>query len=87
MLDITMTNHQPWCAGGHRCGLGEHRAEPVTVDLPGVGRLVLTRVLGADGRQYAEVRATAALPAEDGWARVRLMELLRRLPEALRGAR
>lgn len=77
--------HPDWCAGGHRCNLGEHRAEPVVVELPGVGVLVLTRVLGADGRQHAEIRATVRLPEHDGAARLRLLDLLRLLPRAIRG--
>ena len=77
--------HPEWCAGGHRCNLGEHRADPAVVVLPGVGRLVLTRVQGADGRQHAEIRATVRLPEHDGYARLRLLDLLRRLPGAIRG--
>lgn len=23
--------HPSWCARGHRCGLGEHRSQPVTI--------------------------------------------------------
>ena len=77
--------HPDWCARGHRCGLGEHRADPIVVELPGVGRLVLTRVRAADGRQHAEVRATVRLPEHDGAARLRLLDLLSRLPRAIRG--
>lgn len=75
--------HPDWCARGHRCNLGEHRADPVVVDVPGTGRLVLTRVLGADGRQHAEIRASVELADHDGHARLQLVDLLRRLPHAL----
>lgn len=80
-----VARHTDWCAGGHRCGLGEHRAEPVVVELPGVGVLVLTRVQGPDGRQHAEIRASVRLPEHDGAARLRLLDLLRMLPSAIRG--
>jgi hypothetical protein len=57
--------HPDWCARGHLCGLGEHRAEPVVIDVPGHGRAVLGRAQDADGRQYAEIRLRIALhPAE-----------------------
>ncbi len=77
--------HPDWCAGGHRCNLGEHRADPVVVQLPRVGVLVLTRVQGVDGRQHAEIRATVQLPEHDGSARLRLLDLLARLPRAILG--
>lgn len=79
--------HPEWCAGGHRCGLGEHRAEPVGVDVPGVGRLLLVRVQGKDGRQWAEVRGSVVLPDHEAWARRRLLRLLGDLAEALKPAR
>jgi hypothetical protein len=50
-----------------------------------VGRLVLTRVQGVDGRQHAEIRATVALPEHAESARLRLLDLLTRLPRAIRG--
>jgi hypothetical protein len=85
VLRRLVDEHTDWCAGGHRCGLGEHRADPVVVELPGVGRLMLIRVQGADGRQHAEIRATVRLPEHDGYARLRLVDLLARLPRAIRG--
>lgn len=77
--------HPDWCAGGHRCNLGEHRADPVVVDVEGVGRLVLTRVLGRDGRQHADIRITAELVEHEGYARLQLVRLVQRLTAALRG--
>jgi hypothetical protein len=77
--------HPEWCAGGHRCGLGEHRADPVIVDVDGVGRLVLTRVQGRDGRQHADVRVTAELVEHEGYARLQLARLVERLTAALGG--
>lgn len=77
------TDHTEWCAGGHVCGLGEHRSDPIVVDVENVGRLVLTRVLAADGQQHAEVRITAALAGDDERARRQLAGLLRRLLAAL----
>jgi hypothetical protein len=64
---------------GHRCGLGEHRAHPITITVPGAGGAVLTRVRAADGRQHAEIRLTIALPAPEAQARLRLAALLTHL--------
>ena len=58
---------------GHRCGLGEHRAEPLTIAVPGHGRAILTRVQAADGREHAEVRLTVALADAEPCARVQLL--------------
>lgn len=77
--------HTDWCSGGHRCGLGEHRADPVVVDVRGVGRLVLTRVQGVDGRQHADIRVTAELVEHEGYARLQLARLIERLTAALGG--
>ncbi|WP_433051688.1 hypothetical protein [Dactylosporangium sp. CS-033363] len=71
--------HPAWCAQGHRCGLGEHRGAPLTVEVPGLGRAVLTRVQDADGREHAEVRLTVALDADDLTARVQLGGVVRDL--------
>jgi hypothetical protein len=72
--------HTEWCAGGHRCGLGEHRGEPIGVDVPDAGVGLLTRVCDANGRQYAEIRLRVVLPADEGKARRYLIALLTRLP-------
>jgi hypothetical protein len=53
--------HPDWCARGHRCGLGEHRAEPVSLTAGPAGTVVLTRVLAADGRQHVEIRTRITL--------------------------
>jgi hypothetical protein len=71
--------HPDWCAQGHRCGLGEHRADPITITVPGAGGAVLTRIRAADGRQHAEIRLTIALPAPETQARLRLAALLTHL--------
>lgn len=75
--------HTAWCAGGHRCGMREHRAEPIEVTIPGVGGGLLTRVSDARGRQYAEIRMQIALPDDEPLARRRLVSLLNRLPTLL----
>jgi hypothetical protein len=66
-------SHTTWCAGGHRCNLGEHRADPLIVAVPGLGRALLTRVRGADGREHAEVTLTVALAEDESCARVQLL--------------
>lgn len=70
------TGHTRWCAGGHRCNLGEHRATPITVKVPGAGTAVLTRVRAGDGSEYAEIRLRATLPDDEPAARLRLTALL-----------
>lgn len=71
--------HPDWCAQGHRCGLGEHRAHPITLTVPGAGGAVLTRVRSAAGTQHAEIRLSIALPAGEPAARLRLAALLTHL--------
>lgn len=73
------TLHPEWCTGGHRCQLGEHRAAPLPVSLPGVGRAVLTRVESSDGRQHAEITITVALSAAEPAARRQLAGLIKDL--------
>ncbi len=58
---ITDLAHPDWCAKGHACGLGEHRAQPVTLDAGQRGVIVLTRVLAATGRQHVEIRTRISL--------------------------
>jgi hypothetical protein len=53
--------HPVWCARGHRCNLGEHRAHPVVMQVDGVGKVLITRVLGANGRERMEVTGSAYL--------------------------
>jgi hypothetical protein len=74
------SRHTEWCARGHRCGLGEHRAEPIAVHVPEVGIGVLTRVCDSDGQQYAEIRVRVALPTDEMKARLHLATILTRLP-------
>ena len=72
-------NHTPWCARDYRCNLGEHRADPVTLAAPGAGTAVITRVRGADGRDYAEIRLRIDLPGPEPAARHRLTAVLTHL--------
>lgn len=83
----TETRHTEWCARGHSCGLDEHRAEPITVTLPALGRGVLTRVAARDGRQYAEIRLRIVLPDREPQARLCLATLLTRLPALIGSGR
>jgi len=75
------TGHPNWCAGGHHCGLGlgEHRAAPVRLGIPGRASTALTRVLAADGRQHVEITTSVALAAGDGPAREHLARILTEL--------
>lgn len=56
------------------------------VDVAGAGRAVVTRVLGAGGREWAEVRVRVALHPAEARARWQLVALLRSLGTALRRA-
>ncbi len=74
-----MNPHTDWCAGGHRCAMGEHRAEPISLTVPGAGSFVLTRVLATTGRQHAEIRLSVILADHEPHARARLVALLTHL--------
>ncbi|MFI7302965.1 hypothetical protein ACIBM8_07115 [Micromonospora aurantiaca] len=78
--------HTEWCARGHHCGLGEHRADPIVVDLPGRARAVLVRVRTATGREHAEVRVRVALARREVAARRQLVGLLGDLRQAVTAA-
>ncbi|WP_426514413.1 hypothetical protein ACPPVO_29645 [Dactylosporangium sp. McL0621] len=56
--------HPAWCARGHRCNLGEHRAHPMVMEVDGVGKVLITRVLGNNGRERVEVAGSAYLTAK-----------------------
>jgi hypothetical protein len=76
--------HPDWCARDHRCNLGEHRAEPVTLDAGNRGVMVLTRVRAADGSQHVEVRTRIILAAGEVRARAHLARILIQLDALLR---
>ena len=81
----TSSGHNAWCARDHRCGLREHRAEPIIFNVPRCGRGSLTRIAGPTGRQYAEIRLQIPLPTNEPSARMRLTSLLSAIPALLRG--
>jgi hypothetical protein len=56
-----LDRHTDWCAQGHHCTFGEHRGMPIRVDITGAGSMVVTRVRGTDGSEWAEVRASVRL--------------------------
>lgn len=68
--------HPDWCAQGHLCGLGEHKAAPVVLDNPGRGRIVLTRIETANGRQHVEIRTSVTLTPGDEAAQQHLAQIL-----------
>jgi hypothetical protein len=76
--------HPDWCAQGHRCGLGEHRADPLVIHTPDHDRIVLTRVRASDGRDHAEVRLRVQLSGHKAIARQQLLTLATRLDALLR---
>jgi hypothetical protein len=83
---LTPLQHNEWCGRGHHCGLGEHRAAPIVLEVPNLGRVVLTRVQGHDGRQHAEVTATVALAEAEPDVRAQLLVLTGDLETLLRRA-
>lgn len=76
--------HPDWCAKGHQCGLGEHRASPVRLEAPGRGVIVLTRVQAVDGREHVEIRTRIGLASGEHNARVHLARILNELDAHLR---
>jgi hypothetical protein len=78
--------HPEWCARGHHCGLGEHRSLPVVAELDSVGRVVLTRVLGRDGRERMEITGSAYLSRSEPVARRQLQDTLTGLVDVLQRA-
>jgi hypothetical protein len=82
---VTDMTHPEWCVRGHACGLGEHRAAPVTLDAGRRGVVVLTRVLAANGCQYVEIRTRIALTGGgEAAARRQLGHILSALDALLR---
>lgn len=82
---VTDMRHPTWCARGHACGLGEHRAQPVTLDAGPRGVIVLTRVLAANGRQHVEIRTRITLaPGGEVHTRAHLARILTALDALLR---
>jgi hypothetical protein len=81
--------HTDWCARNHHCAvaLGEHRAEPIALRIPGAGSAVLTRVRTADGTEHADIRLTITLPDNQPHARARLAALLTHLQTLIGPAR
>jgi hypothetical protein len=77
-------NHPDWCAHTHACGLGEHRARPVRLEVPGRASVVLTRVEDSTGRQHVEIRTSVTLAAGDHAARAHLAHILTELETHLR---
>jgi hypothetical protein len=82
-LHVQPIPHTAWCARGHLCSLIEHRSSDTTVKLPGHGEFIVTRVLGRDEHQYAEIRGLVRLHSSDTGARWQLRELLTGLPRLL----
>jgi ABC-type hemin transport system ATPase subunit len=75
--------HPDWCAGGHRCNLGEHRAHPVSLHAD-TGVIVLTRVRAADGAEHVEIRTRITLARGEMQARAHLARILTQLDALLR---
>jgi hypothetical protein len=77
------TQHTTWCAQGHLCNLGEHRADPLRIDIDPGGVAVLTRVRDRAGREHAEIRLRLALHTAEPAARRELAHLLTELQDLL----
>jgi len=81
---MSRDRHTDWCAGGHLCGLGEHRAHPLVVEVGDV-HLAITRVRTRAGRQYVEVVGSTELHQVEGYARRQFALFVDRLVRALGG--
>jgi len=77
--DRDQGGHTGWCARDHQCGLGQHRADPVRLTIPGLGGAVLTRIRNTDGTEHAEVRLSIRLHTHEPTARDQLATLLANL--------
>jgi len=64
--------------------LGEHRAAPVTLAVPGRAVIVLTRVMDASGRQHVEIRTDIVLADGESNARAHLARILTEFDAHLR---
>lgn len=84
---MTRRPHPDWCARGHHCGLGEHRAAPIAWNVPGAGTAVLTRVLTANGIEHLDVRLSITLPGNEAHARQRFTAVLTHLKTLIGPAR
>ncbi|MER7272038.1 hypothetical protein ABT344_27485 [Micromonospora carbonacea] len=73
--------HNAWCGRDHRCNLGEHRSDPIVVDVAGRARAVLVRT--AAGQEHAEVRVRVALAPGEIAARRQLVGMLGDLRQAV----
>jgi hypothetical protein len=82
-----VSGHTPWCARGHHCGHGEHRAAPVTVAIPGAGTVTLTRIRNASGAEWAEIRLSVTLTSHEPAAQQQLTALLTHLQTLIGPAR
>ena len=78
--------HPAWCARGHQCGLGEHRARPVILDVGGLGKVTLTRVLARNGRERMELTGSAYLAPTEPEARQQLNHTIRGFAEVVHRA-
>ncbi|GAB2626273.1 hypothetical protein Aab01nite_85980 [Paractinoplanes abujensis] len=75
------TEHTPWCARDHRCGITEHRSPDLIADEIG-GRAIVTRVRAGDV-DYIEIRARIPLHHTETGARWQLATTLRLMRELL----
>jgi hypothetical protein len=85
-LHRAATEHTDWCARDHRCNLGEHRSPDIITDLPGAGRVLITRVR-AGNREYAEIRGRVLLHTTEAGARWQIATALGRLRDLLAAVR
>jgi hypothetical protein len=76
--------HPTWCARGHRCNLGEHRAQPVSIHAGAKGVVIVTRVRAVDGSEHAEIVTRIALASGEVPARAHLGRILTELDALIR---
>ena len=81
---VSSGGHADWCARGHYCAFGEHRAVPITLTVPGRGTVVLTRVRDRHGRQHVEITTSVTLADGEPNAQEHLAHILIDLEAQLR---
>lgn len=86
MSSLRPFEHPEWCAKGHRCALGEHRATPVVTEVPGVGKVLITRVLTSNGRERMELTGSAYLAPRPADARRQVQRTLHGVASAMQHA-
>lgn len=80
VYSVPKDGHPEWCGRGMHCTAnvmqgGEHKSRP-EVWVTDAGRVVGTRHLGRDGRDWVEIRHVVALHGDEGQRELMMQELM-----------